>query len=423
MRRWLDETAAVLGRRPRHEAALAATQARLASGPGAAEPSSASSSAHATVTDAWFAEQLGELLGDLTMLAAAEAGVRARLAFAESVERRTLEEPRAAWAAATAAVAADPRYGGLALAPQRGLIPLGADPASGLQEFAHLESGEPPRRDPATGALQLTAESGLVLVLIPGGTARAGCEPPGPDRPAGSPHTDPQAGQYDGPVQTVELDPYFIGKHELTQGQWLRHTGSNPSSYGPESKFTKDSEPLRHPVEAVSWIDADRVLRELGLLLPTEVQWEHAARAGTTTVWWTGDDRASVAGAANVSDEYARANGGHAQWDYEEGLDDGYTTHGPVGSLRANAFGLHDTMGNVSEWCRDTWEDWSLSHPRPGDGYCHDKEQAPVFRGGAYNNGLQKARSGVRDGLPADVAVYWLGLRAARQVDGLARSP
>ena len=96
------------------------------------------------------------------------------------------------------------------------------------------------------------------------------------------------------------------------------------------------------------------VLARLGLLLPTEAQWEYATRAGTTTAWWTGDDVRSLEGAARFFPIFStgvREIGGPR----------------PVGSYRANPFGLHDVHGNAREWTRDSYGSYELP-VRPGDG-------------------------------------------------------
>src|SRR6185503_4491260 len=119
---------------------------------------------------------------------------------------------RDAWTRVASEVASDARYRGLALAPQVGLVPLGRDPRSGLQEFAHLASGSVPVRNGATGELALDQGSAIVLVLVPGGESTRGARAPDDEHPLGSPNVDPWIGEWDGPPLAVALDAYFIGK-------------------------------------------------------------------------------------------------------------------------------------------------------------------------------------------------------------------
>ena len=96
----------------------------------------------------------------------------------------------------------------------------------------------------------------------------------------------------------------------MTQGQWLRLVGKNPSGYVPGSNFGGKVVILANPVEQVSWDDCDLWLGRLGLILPTEAQWEYAARGGTTTPWWTGLGKDGLAKAANLADAFFTAHGG-----------------------------------------------------------------------------------------------------------------
>ena len=189
--------------------------------------------------------------------------------------------------------------------------------------------------------------SGMEFVLIPGGCFQMG-SPPSED------------GRYDdeGPVHEVCVDSFYMGKYEVTQGEYQRITGSNPA------KFKSGSD---YPVEQVSWNDAQSFISKVNsrsgktYRLPTEAEWEFAARAGTTTAYSFG---------ANFST--SRANYGSATR--------------KVGSYAANPFGLYDMHGNVYEWCQDWYDrNYYSNSPRnnptgPSSGSGH------VFRGGSWSN-------------------------------------
>ncbi|MFQ5655720.1 MAG: formylglycine-generating enzyme family protein, partial [Planctomycetota bacterium] len=310
-----------------------------------------------------------------------------------------------------------PLYDGLELEPQLGLVPVGRDPHSGLWEFGHLQTGEIPRRDRG-GRLVITEETGLVFVLIPGGVFWMGAvasEEESAD--SGGAAIDAHAEEQEGPAHPVTLAPFFLSKQEMTQGQWLRVTGRNPSLYRPGSRIGGISHSLTHPVEQVSWKECERVLGRLGLLLPTEAQWEYAARGGTGTVWWTGDEPESLAGACNLRDRFCKENGAPAAWSYDEWLDDGFVAHAPVGSYRANPFGLHDVTGNVWEWCRD----WFASYERPVNEADGERRTGPtrgrVNRGGSWSTPALRARTALRFRNAPTFRGSNLGLRPARSVD------
>ncbi len=324
------------------------------------------------------------------------ARVRRRLEFARTVRARTIVFPAAAWQKAADEVAAEARYGGLVLRPQIGLVPLGRDPASGLQEFTHLRSGAVASRDAASGKLALTADSGIVFVLVPAGSWRIGT-----DRDA--------AGWVDGeqPAHEVDLPAVFIGKYEVTQGQWTRLSGGNPSVHAAGSTFSRAAIDLRHPVESVTWLEADTWLRRHGLRLPDEEEWEVAARAGTTAPWWCGD-AAHLEGAANLADAPTKAIG----FPERVAWDDGFLVHAPVGSFAANPFGLHDVYGNVGEWCANSWYPYGRS--RAGR-----EQRGPmrIVRGGAYDDDPKRVRSANRERGSVETRSKGIGLRAARGLD------
>lgn len=288
--------------------------------------------------------------------------IEARREQALTVRERTVERFAAAWAEAGRAVAADARFGGWKLDPVVGLVPLGADPSSGLQEFAHVGTGDVPRR--VDGKLVLEEETGIVLVLAPGGDVTFGAIRPDENNEVGDPYVDQWATTYESPLQRTRLDPYMISKYPMTQGQWLRVTGQNPSPYRPS--LVKGTT-LLHPIDNVSWDDCRGVLSNIGLRLPTEAQWEVAARAGTTTPWWTGSTKQSIDGAGNTADKAALAVKHEHTWTCEEFLDDGYFRGSPIGIFKANHWGLHDVIGNTYEWTNDVFGPYRVAM-RPGDG-------------------------------------------------------
>ncbi len=379
--------------------------------------------------DRWWRAQLTSLVADLEAFASPESGlcgrgtdpvhgwgVEKRLEIARTIEERSVTGPMAAqrWREAIASIqdrAQCPKYEGLVITPQLGLLPIGQDPHSGLWEFAHLPTGEPAERA-ADGSLALHEGLGLVFVLIPAGTFWMGAQK---SDPAGH-NFDPLANPIESPVHEVRLDAFFLSKYEVTQDQWLRFTGINPSVYKPGTVHGGITTTSLHPVEQLSWRGSTAVLRRLELLLPTEAQWEYAARAGTSTAWWTGAEKSSLAGAANTADHYASTHNGPVGWGYDDSLDDGYEIHAPIGSFRANAFGLHDVAGNVYELCREGYGTYDLPE-RAGDGERQGTDPVSnMLRGGAYHNPPHRARSAYRTDVPPDYTDYSLGVRPVRSL-------
>jgi formylglycine-generating enzyme required for sulfatase activity len=306
------------------------------------------------------------------------------------------------------------------LTPQEGLAPIGRDPATGLWEFAHLLTGRPPHRD-GEGRLVLEDDMALILVLLPGGRFSMGSRPPSPEHPEGSPNVDPKMDEYtrylSGPVHEVELAPFFMSKFELTRGQWAAFNGWELDGPNPGGAILPQGPFPLLPVESQTWGELKDMLFRMGLDLPTEAQWEYAARAGSATIWWTGDQARSIAGAGNFADS---ANERKVKLttgvSYESWLDDGYPALAPVGKFRPNAFGLHDIMGNVSEFCLEPTISYD-SPPMPGTGERRgDPKAGRILRGGSWLTNSWFAASARRHQVVEDYRHYQAGVRPSRSI-------
>ena len=412
---WIRLADSVVPRLPHHRSHLAELRGQ--------EP--AAVKATASDQDRLDEEILAELVPKLERFASSTGtlgDVRARLAFARSVRLVSIDSRRRAWDEAIASIANRdecPPYRGLQIVPQLGLVPIGRDPESGLWEFAHLQSGPSATRD-AAGHVHMTDSTGIVLVLLPGGRFFMGAVADRRALPAGAENIDPHTREEESPVHEVALDPFFISKFEMTQGQWRRLTHENPSECAEGTRLAHMSyvHSLTHPLERVNHAKAMRAASLLGLTLPTEAQWDYAARAGTMTPAYWGEPVAAR-GFANIADLASR-RWYRRDWEYAP-WDDGYAKSAPVGSYRPNRFGLHDVQGNVHEWCRDEYSPSAYSAPildGEGSRAISEPSDYPQFvsRGGAWDIDARRTRIAWRLSFPA-LSEERLGLRPARRLD------
>jgi formylglycine-generating enzyme required for sulfatase activity len=239
-------------------------------------------------------------------------------------------------------------------------------------------------------------QTGIVMVLLPGGKFLMGAQKTDPT----GPNYDPEAQDDEGPVHEVTLSPFLIGKYEVTQTQWTAILRWNPSAHksepwtgSPPSYLGSPGSLPELPTENISWDHIQEFEAKTGLTLPTEAQWEYACRAGTTTPF---------SGTGKLDD---------MGWFDENG---GGTTH-PVGKKAPNAFGLFDLHGNVWEWCEDVYDEGFFGKPeaRENDPFSDTGSESRAIRGGSWGLAAWSCRSSRRSGFPPMHRNEYLGCRPA----------
>ncbi len=219
------------------------------------------------------------------------------------------------------------------------------------------------------------------------------------------------------PQYWVNVARFSAGRHEVTRGQYrVFAEAAGRSSEGclvwTGSKFEHDlskdwrnpgyAQDDTHPVACVSWDDASAYVAWLShktgkdYRLLTEAEWEYAARAGTTTTRFWGDDGNTSCGYANGADLTAKAQVPGFSNFVVANCNDRYAYTAPVGSYRANAFGLHDMLGNVWEWTQDCWNENYHGAPTDGSAWMTGNCSMRVVRGGSWNYDPRVLRAAYR---------------------------
>lgn len=197
------------------------------------------------------------------------------------------------------------------------------------------------------------------------------------------------------PGHSVKLNGFRIDIHEVTQEKFINVMGENPSEF-------KNS---NRPVDSVTWFEAKEYCEQSGKRLPTEAEWERAARGENNFIFWWGNKAES--GKANFCDAQC-----DKRWKVEK-FDDGYSNAAPVGSFPPNSFGLFDMAGNVYEWVSD-WheEDYYQNAPKENpQGPKSGKEK--VMRGGSWINYPTGVRPADRTNAKPNSRLNFVGFRCA----------
>ena len=252
-----------------------------------------------------------------------------------------------------------------------------------------------------------------------------------------------EEGRPDGPPHEVRIArPFSIGKFEVSNREfaafvtetgyetatpcavrdgdkWLMH----PEALWTDLRTGQESRP-DHPVACVNWLDARAYVGWLAektgqpYRLPSEAEWEYAARGGASGSFAWGHEPDRACEYANVYDRSARAMHGYS-WE-AAGCDDGFAMLAPVGQLQANGFGLHDVAGNLWEWVEDCYEapypahipvDGSAYGPPPGE--CERRS----VRGGSWTSRISRQNLTFRGRDPEDLRYSIFGFRVARSLE------
>jgi formylglycine-generating enzyme required for sulfatase activity len=212
--------------------------------------------------------------------------------------------------------------------------------------------------------------------------------------------------------QVTIPEGFYMGKYEVTQGQWravMSTTVQQQMAKAGPTWTLVGEQGDNYPMVFVSWNEAREFVEKLNALndgyryrLPTEAEWEYAARAGTTTAFAFGD---------SLSSEQANFNGHHRYLDKDKGRPRAAAT--PVGSLQPNAWGLYDMHGNVYEWCEDSYHDNYEGAPSDGSAWLSGGSDQKAIRGGAYGSNAANVRSAVRHSFTPGTRTGSLGFRVA----------
>jgi formylglycine-generating enzyme required for sulfatase activity len=237
----------------------------------------------------------------------------------------------------------------------------------------------------------------LEMVAIAGGTFMMG-----------SPDSELERSDQEGPQHCVTVQPFLMGKFAVTQAQWraVAALSKVKIDLNPDPSAFKG---VNCPVERVSWYEAmefcDRLSQKTGkkYRLPSEAEWEFACRAGTETPFYFGE---------TITPDLANYNGNYTYGAGSKGVYREQTTE--VGSFPANAFGLYDMHGNVWEWCADHWHDSYNGSPTDGSAWLNknaDENAFRVIRGGSWYDYPRNCRSASRNSDFPRVANIFSGFR------------
>jgi formylglycine-generating enzyme required for sulfatase activity len=252
----------------------------------------------------------------------------------------------------------------------------------------------------------------------------------------GSPKSEKGRADDEGPVHSVNISAFAMGKTEISRGQfaefvkksryntgdkcWTLDNGKYEERKGNwrEPGYPQDD---KQPAVCINWNDALAYAKWLShktgkkYRLPTEAEWEYAARGNTKTARYWGDNPDEACAYANGADKTAQAQiKGATSWSIHK-CTDGFVYTAPVGRFKPNSFGLYDMLGNVWEWTEDNYHDSYQGAPLDGSAWQGNGAKR-VLRGGSWNNSPSNLRAAIRYASKPDVRFSSFGFRLARSL-------
>jgi formylglycine-generating enzyme required for sulfatase activity len=216
------------------------------------------------------------------------------------------------------------------------------------------------------------------------------------------------------PVHTVQLSSFYMDKYEVTNGEYKKCVDAGSCRAPDESKsntrssYYGDSRYKNYPVIYVDWNQAKSYCEWKGGRLPTEAEWEYAARGGLEGARYPNGDNINC-GDAN----FERWSGSYDDRKCRDSGGKDNDTH-PVGSYAANGYGLYDMAGNVFEWVNDWYGENYYKNSRPRNPLGPVNGTSRVVRGGSWDSNTSLIRVSLRDNYNPTTWFYYLGFRCAR---------
>ncbi len=211
------------------------------------------------------------------------------------------------------------------------------------------------------------------------------------------------------PKHPVTVDGYYLDKYEVTVKQYRAFCRATKRNMPKQPYWNNEN----HPVVNVKWTDANAYAKWKGKRLPTEAEWEYAARIGNRKFYYAwGNVKPARRRGGNIADESILAE--KRNWKIWKGYNDGFVYTSPVGSFNPNQFGLFDMTGNVCEWCSDWYQaDYYTNSPQLNP-KGPKKGTHRVLRSGAWNMGPRKVLTTKRFYFRPDVELNYVGFRCAK---------